>query len=237
MAVFNLYCDESCHLENDGQLAMTLGSVWCSDESTREIARRVREIKKRHKMPPNFELKWNKVSPSKLQLYMDIVDYFFDDDSLHFRALVVPDKSKVHHNGLEGQDHDVWYYKMYFTLIKTLLSPTGKYNIYIDIKDTKGAKKISKLHEVLSYNQYDFSRRIVQKVQLVRSDEVEQMQIVDMLAGAVSYVNRNLSGSKAKEALISRIRERSGYRLNQSTLLQEKKFNIFCWRAQEVNGE
>jgi len=27
--VFNVYCDESCHLENDHQTAMVLGAVWC----------------------------------------------------------------------------------------------------------------------------------------------------------------------------------------------------------------
>jgi hypothetical protein len=38
--VFNVYCDESCHLENDGQKAMLLGAVWCPPDKTREIARR-----------------------------------------------------------------------------------------------------------------------------------------------------------------------------------------------------
>lgn len=26
---FNIYCDESCHLENDGQKSMVLGAVSC----------------------------------------------------------------------------------------------------------------------------------------------------------------------------------------------------------------
>lgn len=41
--VFNVYCDESCHLENDRQKAMVLGAVWCPLEKTREIAVRIRE--------------------------------------------------------------------------------------------------------------------------------------------------------------------------------------------------
>lgn len=35
---FNVYCDESCHLENDHQKAMVLGAVWCPLEKSREIA-------------------------------------------------------------------------------------------------------------------------------------------------------------------------------------------------------
>ena len=46
--VFNVYCDESCHLENDRQKAMVLGAVWCPLEKTREIAVRIREMKARH---------------------------------------------------------------------------------------------------------------------------------------------------------------------------------------------
>ena len=34
---FNIYCDESCHLENDGQKAMVLGAVWCPLDKTRGL--------------------------------------------------------------------------------------------------------------------------------------------------------------------------------------------------------
>ena len=106
--VFNVYCDESCHLENDGQKAMVLGAVWCPLDKTREIAVRLREIKQKHGLPPQFEVKWTKVSPAKVDLYLDLVDYFFDDDDLHFRALIVPDKSLLRHDAFLGQDHDTW---------------------------------------------------------------------------------------------------------------------------------
>ncbi len=62
---YNVYCDESCHLENDHQQAMVLGAVWCPLEKSREIAVRLREIKQKNGMSPQFEVKWTKVSPSK----------------------------------------------------------------------------------------------------------------------------------------------------------------------------
>lgn len=110
--VYNLYCDESCHLENDGQKAMVLGAVWCPDDKRAEIAKRLREIKQRHGLPADFEVKWTKVSSGQQAFYMDLVDYFFDDDDLHFRAVVVPDKTLLNHSDF-GQSHDDWYYKMY----------------------------------------------------------------------------------------------------------------------------
>lgn len=230
--VFNVYCDESCHLENDHQQVMVLGAVWCPTEKSHDIAVRLREIKNRHNMKQGFEIKWSKASPSKIQLYMDIVDYFFDDDDFHFRALIVPDKSKLQHEVFQ-QSHDDWYFKMYFNMLKLIISPNAKYRIYLDIKDTRSASKTNKLHDVLCNNLYDFSRSIIERVQTVRSHEVELLQLADILIGAVSYINRNLATSTAKQALVKRIQQRSHYSLTQSTLLREDKFNLFRWHASE----
>jgi len=231
---YNIYCDESCHLENDKQPAMVLGAAWCPLDKTREIAVRIREIKRKHGLAPKFEAKWTKVSPAGSKFYVDLLDYFFDDDDLHFRALVVPDKTKLDHDAFPGQDHDVWYYKMYFDMLKVILSPTDRYRIYLDIKDTRGAEKVKKLHDVLCNNLYDFSRDIVERVQLVHSHEIEQLQLADLLVGAISYVNRGLRANSGKVALVERMRKRSGYTLDRTTLLREAKVNLLLWHAQEI---
>ncbi len=139
----NIYCDESCHLEHDGQKVMLLGAVWCPQEKAREIAIRLREIKTRHNLPATFEVKWTKVSLAKVDFYRDYLDYFFDDDDLHFRTLVVPDKSLLQHDEF-GHDHDTWYYNLYFDMLKVLLSPRDRYSIYLDIKDTRITRKTKK---------------------------------------------------------------------------------------------
>lgn len=138
----------------------------------REITVNLRQIKLRHGIKPDFEIKWVKVSPAQVNFYLDILDYFFSNESLHFRALVVQDKSKLIHEAYQ-QTHDDWYYKMYFNLLKVILEPQTNYRIYLDIKDTKGGKKVAKLHEVLSNNILDFSRQIIERIQIVRSHEVE----------------------------------------------------------------
>jgi len=229
--IFNIYCDESCHLENDRLPIMVLGAVWCSLEKTREIAVRIRELKKKHGLPPNFEIKWVKVSPAKLDFYLNVLDYFFDDDDLHFRGLIA-DKTKLNH-AERNQTHDDWYYKMYFDMLKVILFPHSRYRIYLDFKDTHTQSKvehIQKLHEVLSNNMYDFRREVVERVQAVDSKEVEQLQLADLLIGAVAYVNRNLRTSEAKLAFIQRMQERSGYRLTSKTLYREDKVNLFLWQ-------
>lgn len=227
---FNIYCDESCHLENDGETIMVIGAVWLRNDVARESARRFREIKKRHGMATDFEVKWTKVSPAKVDFYSDYLDYFFDDDDLHFRGMVIPKDGLRHEN--YGQDHDTWYYKMFFRLIQPILSPDNKYRIYLDIKDTRSQQKVKKLHDVLSHSMYDFDRNVVEKIQQVRSHEVEHVQITDLLIGALGYANRGKNTNAGKVKLVNRIIQRTRYSLKRSTLLGERKFNIFHWNPQ-----
>lgn len=229
--LYNIYCDESCHLEHDGEKVMTLGAIWCPLRQTRDIARHIRDIKIEHGLPSTFEVKWTKVSKGKQEdFYLHLIRYFFEDADLHFRALVA-DKSRLDYETY-GHDHSTWYFKMYFDMLKLILSPKDQYCIYLDIKDTCSAEKIEKLHEVLCNNMYDFSKAIIQRVQTVHSYEVEQLQLADLLIGAVSYANRGLSTSPAKLRLVQELRERSGYCLTKSTLYREAKVNIFHWRGQ-----
>lgn len=234
--VYNVYCDESCHLENDHQKAMVLGAVWCPLEKTREVAVRLREIKKKHGLSPHFEVKWTKISPAKKELYLDLVNFFFDDVDLHFRAVIVPDKSILCHDAFPGQDHDQWYYKMYYTMLKPIFKHDAHYRIYLDIKDTRGATKTATLHEVLCNSMKDFSQDVIERLQLVHSHEIEQMQLADLLIGAMAYLNRGLSGNAGKIAVIERIHQRSGIRLDKTSRLDEQKVNLLCWVASEGIG-
>jgi hypothetical protein len=227
---YNIYCDESCHLEHDGQKAMVLGALWCPSTTVRECNVAIRDIKALYGLNKQFEIKWTKVSPAKLDFYRALIDYFFKNQNLHFRALIVPDKTKLDHEA-HHQTHDDWYYKMYFDMLKVILNPSATYQIFLDIKDTRSARKVVKLQEVLRNNMYDFSRSIVQNVQNVHSHEIELLQLCDLLIGAVSYVNRGLTGSSAKQQLVQRMRECSGYKLTWTTLLKEEKVNLFRWRA------
>jgi hypothetical protein len=229
---YNVYCDESGHLEHDQGNVMVLGAVWCRMEKVRLIARHLRGLRASHGLASEFEIKWGKVSPSRLNFYLDVMDYFFDEEALHFRALIVPDKSRLNHQ-LFNQTHDEWYYKMYFTLLSPLFSPHARYQVYLDIKDTQGQKKVENLHDILCNSMWDFDKEIIQRVQQVRSHEAELLQLADLLIGAISYANRGLSSSSAKVSLVERMRLKSGYELTRTTLLREEKVNLFRWRPQE----
>ncbi|MEE1340849.1 MAG: DUF3800 domain-containing protein [Succinivibrionaceae bacterium] len=235
--LYNVYCDETCHLINDGINVMVLGAIWCPQTKIKEINDRIKEIKVRNGVSEIMELKWTKISPAKIDLYKDLVNYFFDDNDLHFRAVIIPDKKKLDHNYFQ-QTHDTWYYKMYFDMLKVIFSPIDKYEVYIDIKDTNSYKKSQKLKEVCCNFIYDFSHMIIRKLQPIRSDEVQIMQLVDIITGALGYENRNFKegfiNSEAKKEIIKLIKLRSNYSLRKSTLLREEKLNILMWKAMEL---
>lgn len=228
---YRIYCDESCHLEHDRCPAMVLGAVWCPSETTPEISKALREIKVRHGLSANLELKWGKVSPARMDYYTDVVNYFFDEPSIRFRCLIAP-KDGLRHEDF-GQSHDSWYYKMYYLLLRRLLAERdNEYRVYIDIKDTNSAGKVRMLHEVLCNSMRDFDHSVLRDVQALPSHEVQQIQLADFLSGAVSHASRNFKGSPAKQSIIDAIQERTKHSLVSSTWYSEKKFNIFKWEPQ-----
>ena len=116
------------------------------------------------------------------------------------------------------------------------LNPHDRYRIYLDIKDSKSGEKVTKLHEVLCNNSYDFQRKITERVQTVRSHEIEQLQLADLLIGCILAANRNGAMSVAKEALLEKMRQLSGCCLTSTTFVWERKVNLSRWQASEVGN-
>lgn len=231
---FNVYCDESCHLEHDHIPVMAWGAVTCPAEHTRATAEAVRALKAEHGLKLGFEAKWTKISPAKTAFYLALTDLFLADDRLRFRGLVVPDKSRLNHARFD-QSHDNWYYKMYFAMLRPIFCAPQRYRIYLDVKDTRGGPKTRKLHEVLANTLHDFDHQCIERVQQIRSHENELLQIADLLIGALTYANRRLTGSAAKLAIVERLRAQLGQQaLTRTSAFSATKFNILVWRPQEA---
>lgn len=231
---YNIYCDESCYLESDSSNFMSIGGVWCPKCKVKEISNKIREIKENNGYPGNKEVKWTKISNANIKLYKDLVDFFFACDDIYFRIIVI-DKRDLQHE-LFNQTHDEFYYKMYFELLKVIFTYENSYNVYADIKDTHSYEKCQKLMTVCCNNQLDFCHDMIKKVQPIRSDESQIIQLADILIGAVTFANRfgnsNFKGrSNSKISVMLKVKELSKYTLTKSTYLSEKKMNIFIWEG------
>lgn len=226
---FNIYCDESCHLENDQQSVMILSAIRCLKSERKQIYSDIRNIKSKHGISPTTEIKWTKVSKSKINLYKELIEYFFASDNISFRAVII-DKNQLDIKKY-NKNFDEFYYKVYFQLLTRIIVASMKNYIYLDIKDTRSSTKVKKLQEVLSNDIFDFNMEHIMNVQSINSRESELLQIADVMMGAIGYLNRNEhlkeNFSETKKELLNFLIEKSGYSLKKSTILGEDKFNLF----------
>ena len=226
MEKYNIYCDESCHLEHDKEKVMVIGGIKCPKSRRKIIINDIYTIKEEFNIPKMAEIKWNKVSNCNLEYFKKIVDLFLDTQDLQFRAVVV-DKTKLNHEQY-GQTHNEFYYKMYYYCLIRLVDTQAENYIYIDKKDTKGTNKIRKLKEIISRKNHDFDQSKIARIQCVNSAELPILQLTDLLIGAVGYHNREIvNPSEAKLELVRYIQSRTNYSLERSTYPSEQKFNLF----------
>jgi hypothetical protein len=210
---FNLYCDESTHLENDGMPYMLISYISCPYNQMKPHKEYIQQLKLEH----NFkgEIKWSNVSNSQLHFYLNLINYFFSTD-LSFRTIIV-NKAQV----VEGGDYNDFYFKMYYQLLHHKIDLENKYNIYLDIKDTRSNKKLHKLRQILSHN------ASINNLQFIHSYESYFMQMTDLLMGAINYRLRGLDKVIAKNKIIEKIERQCKLPLTYSTPKNEDKFNLF----------
>jgi hypothetical protein len=177
----------------------------------------IREVKSKYNL--HTEIKWSRLSKSSYPLYSELIDYFFATD-LQYRAIVI-DKSQLKHRDF-NQNHDDFYYKMYYQVLIKKISQENNYNIYLDIKDTQSAKKVSGLKRYLNAQYVS-----VKTVQNIRSHESELMQLTDLITGAIAYYLRGLDKVIAKNKIIEKIQAHSRFPLTKSTPKDTQKFNLF----------
>ena len=232
--IINIYCDESCHLENDHHTSMIIGGISCPIGKIKDITSKIKQLKEKHGLPRNREAKWTKISPSKQDFYFDLVDLFKAEDSLRFRAIKISDKKQLNHYKF-NQTHNDWYYKMYYDMLKHILQPHKNYNIYIDIKDTIGCEKVCKLKDILQFKKQREDLDI-QKIQQIRSNESELLQLADILIGAIGYRDRlaeiKNEPSKVKLVMCDKIEKELFIDFNSSSRYNNEKFNLFVWKGQ-----
>lgn len=213
---FNLYCDESTHLQYDGRPYMLISYVSCAYPQVKQHKEYFKLLKKKHKF--KGEIKWSGVSKSQYPFYSDVIDYFFATD-LKFRSVIV-DKARIDENR-DGFTYNDFYFKMYYQLIYQKICSEHNYNIYLDIKDTNSQVKIQKLGDILNHH---YS---IRNLQFIRSYESYLLQLSDLMMGAINYHIRGLNKVIAKNRLIEKIESHANIDLRHSTARNEEKFNLF----------
>lgn len=228
---YNVYCDESCHLISNDSKYMLIGAVYCPKFKVKKVNEYIEHLKENYNLSDKIELKWNKIDKKTEKLYLDIINYFFNNDDLKFRVIVI-DKTKLNHEKY-NQTENEFYHKAYYEMLKYIITPGNSYNIYPDIKDTNSYYYHQVMLDYLRIKMSDTNKKTIRKVQPIRSYEAPILQINDILIGALSYYYRNLSENNVKLNIISEINKLYQNNFDASSHYSNTKFNIFIWRSKD----
>lgn len=228
---YRLFVDESCHLEHDKISVMCIGYIKVPDRVYSNLKNELQVIKEKHNSP--MELKWNKFSSSRLPMYKELVDFFFEKP-LEFRSVLIKYKERLNNQDFNQGSHDNFYYKMMYYLLRP--NPTGlDYRVFIDIKDTRGKEKLLKIEEV--FQNYHRGDSPFIQFQHIRSHESIFIQLADFFIGAITYKSRVIKNEfeahPAKLEFIEYLEEKSGFLMHEGTPPWEHKFNIFDHQPQK----
>ncbi len=226
---YNVYCDESCHLKSNNSKYMLIGAVYCPKFKVKKINEYIEHLKENYNLSNKIELKWNKIDKKTEKLYLDIIAYFFNNDDLKFRVIVI-DKTKLNHEKYNQTEND-FYHKSYYEMLKYIITPGNSYNIYPDIKDTNSYYYHQIMLDYLRFKMSDTNKKTIKKVQPIRSYEAPILQINDILIGALSYYYRGLSENRIKLTIVNEINKFYQNSFDVSSYYNNTKFNIFIWRS------
>ncbi len=228
---YNIYCDESCHLSSNNSKYMLIGAIYCPKFKVKKINEYINHLKANYNLSSKIELKWNKVDKKTKKLYLDIINYFFNNDDLKFRVIII-DKTKLNHKKYNQTEND-FYHKAYYEMLKYIIIPGNSYNIYPDIKDTNSYYYHQIMLNYLRIKMTDTNKKTIKKVQPIKSYEAPILQINDILIGALSYYYRNLSNNDVKLNIINEIKKLYQNSLDTSSYYSNTKFNIFIWKSKD----
>lgn len=218
---YRIFCDESCHLENDRQSFMVLGALIVNEDKYPVIIEQIKNLRNQYKVGTEF--KWTKISKSRIDFYKALIDLFVNEQNLGFRCVVV-NKNALKHEYFNDGEHDLFYYKMFYYVIDHFINTEDCYKVFFDYKDTKSKLRLIKLHEVFN-NKYKHNINIT--LQNIRSHESQLIQLVDMFIGAISYKVRQLHHSEVKLEIIRYMEEKTNRSFTYSSPLFDRKFNLF----------
>lgn len=222
---FEVYCDEN-HPELFSSVKpraryLMIGSLWLPASLRNEIKNKIWELRKTHNAWG--EIKWRKVSRSKLSFYEELIDLFHDYGSeLRFRCIAIDhnDFDQSWHNN----DHELGFYKFYYQLLHQWILDFNQYQIFCDLKTNRDLTRLGVLKDCLKNSNLSAD---IKQIQGLPSRNMVLIQLADLFLGIASAkMNNTLTPGGAKEKLVQKMESSLG-KLIVPTYRIENKFNIF----------
>lgn len=215
------------------------GSLWMKWQRRGDFTRKINILKKQYGI--NHEFKWNKANARKNRdFYFDLIDFFFKEKWMAFHCLIV--RKGIVDKACHNDDYDLGMRKHYTMLLTNKIKRCIRrhkdrdiaFRIWIDIINSRYPKADEAMHvianntinrELQSINNY------VESVITKDSKEAYQIQLCDLLLGAVMDEWHQKATSKSKKEIQYRIAKYLGWEnLKADTRPEERKFNIWYYK-------
>ncbi len=223
---FEVYCDEAYPdlftSKNPNAHYLMIGSLWLPSELRLELKEKIKGIRAKHNAWG--EIKWSKISASKLLFYFELIDLFaFYGTDMRFRCIAV---EREHVNlQFHNQDGELGFYKFYYQLLHHWIQDFNEYDIYCDVKKNRDPLR---LHTLKKYLDASNISSTIKNIQSLPSRQLVLIQFCDFLLGAASSrMNNTLRVGSAKEAVVQYLEKSLGVEKLIKTVRDEQKFNVF----------
>ncbi len=222
----DVYCDEAYPdlLSSEDRQAkyLFIGSLWLRSEDREAYKAAIHALRDKHRVGGEF--KWNKVSPSRLKFYRELLTWFVaQGEELRFRSIAI-DSGQVDLLRYHENDQELGFYKFYYQVLNHWIHDCNEYRIFCDFKSNRRRDRLHVLKRCLDYANLSAT---IASVQAVRSDESVLIQLADLLVGISSAkLNKKLVPGSAKAELVEHLEKLLG-RSIAPTGLCERKFNLF----------
>jgi hypothetical protein len=220
-----VYCDESRHEGPKNHRYMAIGSLWLPRDTKEDLTKQFRTLCR--ELGLRGEIKWNRVSRKYLNAYRRLIDFFFTQEHIRYRVIVV-EHSKVDVDRYHDGDRELGFYKFYYQLLKQWFEADNEYLVLLDYKKNKGSDRYSTLRQYLERSVK--GKAWISDLAVINSSETPLAQLCDLLTGSVAAAwCLDLQAGRPKAELASYIAERRGDgSLRFPNLSPEStKFNIF----------
>jgi len=228
---FDIYCDECfpdlfCSQKPQARYAL-IGSLWLPTTKRAEFKQAIHALRDRHKV--GGEIKSRKVSPSRLEFYKALCDWFIDQgDDLRFRVITI-ESAKLNLIQFHEGSAELGFYKFYYQLLTHWIQPRNRYAVFCDYQTNQIP---TRLHEMKNVLRSAHPLSSILEVQWVRSPESVLTQLTDVLTGLASArLNGTAQEGSAKAQLLQHLENRLGHSI-RPTVSSQHKFNVFNIRLE-----
>ena len=219
---YEVYCDESCVeavFDKNSHKYAVIGGIWIPSESRSDLKTALNKLKEKYNL--KGEMKWQKVSPSTIELYKEVIHLFFNSYNIRFRAICI-NSAALDHNKFNQGSGELGFYKFYYLLIQRWLINENAYSIFVDYKVNGNRHRVKDLGKMLQRT----TMATINQTQALPSHESILIQLADILSGTVASAYNEENTSESKLTVRSLIEEYLGHKIT-GTSRHEPKFNIF----------